>query len=248
MAPPKPTSRKQVAWKQARKSGAAAVQEPVGVTRLKKTPGDKNRPKKPTEVAPQGKQMRRGRKRDPIPKNELQSLLLAEFGPKIAFFFHRNTSELLSVYYAWNSGGHPEMAPNRVSGLEQALREQGFDESTVASELRDFCHGPRERWSCLMAERWQKKDFEFFELLALVRANPRPPKLTVGRLVGSYISCEKGEPTEQGFLSWLRHFKILVTNRSRKLGGKVVHDDVVHREEATRAFKMHAHYLTAQDT
>lgn len=99
-----------------------------------------------------------------------------------------------------------------------------------------------------MAERWQKKDFEFFELLALVRANPRPPKLTVGRLVGSYISCEKGEPTEQGFLSWLRHFKILVTNRSRKLGGKVVHDDVVHREEATRAFKMHAHYLTAQDT
>ena len=150
---------------------------------------------------------KRGRKPDPIPKDELQSLLLSEFGPEVARFFHRDAEELRAVYDAWAFGEYPQMPAAKVEEIENLLRKHGLPKREFEGIKDEVFNGRRNRWQALIGKRFEENDTEFSELLALVRANPRPKKLTVPQLVRAYVNESRIDgqtPTEAGFIRWLR--------------------------------------------
>lgn len=162
--------------------------------------------------------------------------------------------------------GYPPEDPQRV---REKLKNEGLSEQLIDEGVRIVCDSTsRDEWTRLLLQRWVERDVEFFELLTVILKHPG--KLSLESIAHNYILAMRAShinPTARGFIRYLRAgprafeqavkhpancnreppFKqtdegYLVYKGSRKSNG-VVDDNVVHEEEARRAFVRMSAYL-----
>lgn len=177
----------------------------------------------------------RGRKQNTRPANELHALFCAEFGPEIKKFFHREPSELSMVRQAAYGEGFPALTAEWETDARARLSNVDNVAGCIA-EIRANHDSKRVAWECLIIERWQAGDAEFFELLAIMRRGDTDEAGKLKRAALLYIRLIRDSgltPCLNSFLKWLRrNEKADIMNISRADGMAYI---VIHRELAKRA-------------